>query len=80
MACLHTLIGAHDAYHLNDQHVTERTIFVDCLGVTATQFDIDQATQQKLFAGGRQAAATFISNWPPKDFTAEGAWRSTTGG
>ncbi|HWS44793.1 MAG TPA: patatin-like phospholipase family protein [Acidimicrobiia bacterium] len=73
IACLETLLAEHDAYHLDDEHVTERTIFVDTLNVSATDFDIDTATQQRLFDNGQRAAKTFLDSWPP------GAKASPTG-
>lgn len=74
LACLKTLLGEHDQYHLNNDNVTERTIFVDTMGVNATDFDIDRPTQTQLYANGQKAAGNFLAAWPPKDFTGEGAW------
>jgi NTE family protein len=74
VACLKTLLGAHDAYHLADDRTTLRTVFVDTLGVNATDFGISAATQQQLYQNGRVAAETFIGAWPPKGFSATGAW------
>lgn len=74
IACLHTLLGAHDAYHLDDKHVTERTIFVDTSGVSATDFGIDRTTQQQLCANGQRSTEQFLSTWPPPTFTAAGQW------
>lgn len=59
--CLRTLLGAHDAYHLDDEGVTARTIFVDCLHVDSVNFDIDAATQQRLYENGRSAARKFLT-------------------
>ncbi|HVM65860.1 MAG TPA: patatin-like phospholipase family protein [Acidimicrobiales bacterium] len=74
LACLRTLLGEHDQYHLDDDHVVERTIFVDTLGVAATDFDIDAPTQEALYANGQAAASRFLAQWPPAHFTAEGRW------
>jgi NTE family protein len=74
LACLRTLVGEHDQYHLDDDHVVERTVFVDTLGVAATDFDIDAATQDALYANGQGAARRFLAHWPPAHFTAEGRW------
>jgi NTE family protein len=74
VACLHTLLAAHDAYHLDDKHVTERTIFVDTSGVSATDFGIEETTQKLLFANGQRSAEQFLSTWPPPSFTAAGQW------
>jgi NTE family protein len=78
MACLSTLLGAHDAYHLDDEQVAQRTIFVDTLGVDATDFEIDAETQHKLFLNGTLAAQSFIDSWPPAGFTPQGQWRGGT--
>jgi NTE family protein len=74
IACLETLIGEHDAYHLDDDHVTERTIFVDTGGVSATDFGIDVQTQRRLYDDGRAAGTQFVQHWPPAHFSAAGAW------
>jgi NTE family protein len=78
IACLETLLDEHDDYHLDDDHTTERTIFVDTTGVSATNFGIDSATQDRLFTNGQQAAQAFLKTWPPPDFTAEGKWLRTS--
>jgi len=59
-SCLRTLLVAHDAYHLDDEHVTSRTIFVDTMQVAATDFDIDAATRDRLYANGTRAARSFL--------------------
>ncbi|HEY7946663.1 MAG TPA: patatin-like phospholipase family protein [Acidimicrobiales bacterium] len=74
IACLETLVDEHDAYHLDDDRTTQRTIFVDTTGVSATNFDIDKQTQQTLFANGQAAAKLFLGSWPPATWTAEGKW------
>ena len=84
IACLETLIDEHDAYHLDDDQTTARTIFVDTTGVSATDFGIDRATQDTLFGNGRSAAGRFLQTWPPAgSFTEQGKWlrtRSSTTG
>jgi NTE family protein len=74
VACLETLIGEHDAYHLDDEHVTQRTVFVDTGGVSATDFGIDKPTQRRLYDDGHAAGAQFGQRWPPVNFSAAGAW------
>jgi NTE family protein len=61
MGMLGTMQSWHDQMHLNDPAVVKRTIFVDTLGVNATDFSIDKATQQKLFENGRTAAERFLA-------------------
>ena len=60
-AALHTLLDAHDAYHLDDENTTARTLFVDTDGVSTLDFDIDRKTQQKLYSAGHAAARRFLS-------------------
>lgn len=74
VACLKTLLAAHDSYHLDDDRTTMRTIFVDTLGVNATDFGISAQTQQQLYENGRLAAEKFFRAWPPAGFSATGAW------
>lgn len=62
-ACLHTLLDGHDAYHLDDLHVTERTVFIDTDQVSSLDFDIDVEQQRLLYRNGRAAAASFLSRW-----------------
>ncbi|HEY3503484.1 MAG TPA: patatin-like phospholipase family protein [Actinocatenispora sp.] len=64
LAALHTLMAAHDAYHLDDEHVTARTVFVDTDKVNGLDFGIDRDTQRRLYATGRRAAETFLGRLP----------------
>jgi NTE family protein len=66
LGCLHTLLDAHDAYHLEDEGVTQRTIFVDTARVKSTDFDIDTAQQQRLYENGRAAATKFLAARPAR--------------
>lgn len=70
-AMLSTMMGFHDQMHLEDPGTIARTIFVDTTGVKATDFDIDDATQQRLFDNGRRAAEKFLDGGdgqPPWDW------------
>lgn len=72
VACLHTLLDSHEAYHLDDLRVTERTVFIDTAKVSTLDFGIDRETQQMLYDNGRTAAERFLSHWRPQpDTTAE---------
>ena len=62
VSCLRTLIDEHDAYHLDDTKTTQRTIFVDTTGISATDFDITKETQKTLFANGQKAALDFLTH------------------
>lgn len=50
---------------LNQAHVhsgdEERTVFIPALGVRATQFDVDKATQAKLVVSGRSATEAWLA-------------------
>lgn len=72
-AMISTWTDFHDQIHLDDPSVVARTIFVDTLQVSATDFDIDQVTQQALYDSGRHAAERFLDGGdgqPPWDFAA----------
>jgi len=62
-AMLGTLTSFRDAMHIDDPGVQARTIFVDTAGVRSTDFDLDDATRQRLFDSGRRAAQEFLSTW-----------------
>jgi NTE family protein len=41
----------------------DRTIFVDCGKVRATDFDLTESDQTMLFESGRAAAEKFLATW-----------------
>jgi NTE family protein len=51
---------------LDDPSVLARTMFVDTMGIKATDFDIDSTKQDALAANGEEAARAFLKGW---DFT-----------
>lgn len=59
-AMIGTMTGFYDRLHIDDPSVQDRTIFVDTGHVKATQFDLDEKTQQMLFDNGRAAAERFF--------------------
>ena len=61
MAMLGTMQSWNDQMHLDDPAVTARTIFVDTLGINATDFGINRAMQDELFDNGRAAATKFLA-------------------
>ncbi|MGA8115613.1 MAG: patatin-like phospholipase family protein [Actinocatenispora sp.] len=65
LAALHTLLDAHDAYHLDDRHTEQRTVFVDTDKVSTLNFQIDTETQRWLYRSGQQAATRFLGQLPP---------------
>jgi NTE family protein len=62
-AMVGTLTSFRDAMHVDRPDVRDRTIFVDTLGVKATDFDLDEETQNALFDSGVDAATKFLANW-----------------
>jgi NTE family protein len=59
-AMLSTMTGFYDRMHVDDPQVTDRTIFVDTLGVRATDFHLDHDTAMRLYESGRGAAEKFL--------------------
>jgi NTE family protein len=64
-SCLQTLLSGWDRYHLDDDKVTERTVFVDTGSMSATNFAITKDEQSQLFKSGRSAATTFLAGQKP---------------
>jgi NTE family protein len=58
---LKTLTSDWNRYGLADAGVNRRTIYVDTSGVSATDFDLDEGTRQRLFANGQAAARRFLA-------------------
>ncbi len=64
-SCLQTLLSGWDRYHLDDEKVTDRTVFVDTGSMSATNFGITTAEQQQLYEAGRSAGTTFLNSQKP---------------
>jgi NTE family protein len=62
-AMVSTMTNFHDGMYIDEPSVCDRTIFVDCGGVKATDFDLTTQQADALFASGQQAAAKFLSTW-----------------
>jgi NTE family protein len=62
MSCLQTLLSGWDRYHLDDENVAQRTVFVDTGSMSATNFGITAAEQSQLFESGRSGAASFLQS------------------
>ncbi|MGZ6544200.1 MAG: patatin-like phospholipase family protein [Actinomycetota bacterium] len=62
-AMIGTMTNFHDQMHIEDPSVLARTIFVDTGDVHATDFDIDEATQETLYRSGRRAVRRFLPGW-----------------
>jgi NTE family protein len=65
MSCLQTLMAGWDRYHLDDENVTQRTVFVDTGSMSATNFGITKQEQSQLFESGRSAATSFLTDQEP---------------
>lgn len=62
LGMLGTMQSWNDQMHLDDPGVTARTIFVDTLGINATDFGISRAMQDELYDNGRAAATKFLAS------------------
>ena len=78
LAMFGTMSSWHDRMCLEDPDVGRRTIFVDTLGVKATDFAIDRGTQARLFDSGRRAAERFLSQEQPTALAADGPGENST--
>lgn len=62
-ALFETAVGGNDQAHLADPCVASRTIFVDNLGIPATNFDLSAPQRTALFDSGHEAAERFLRTW-----------------
>jgi NTE family protein len=60
LAMLGTMQSWSDQMHLDDKDVVAKTIFVDTLGVNATDFGITPQVQAQLYDNGRVAAQNWL--------------------
>lgn len=63
LALIDAVIGALDTMHIDDPCALARSMFVDTLGVSTTDFDLTDQQQEALFQEGRQAAEKFLARW-----------------
>ena len=75
-AMVGTMTNFHDQMHIDDPSVLARTMFVDTQQVRATDFDIDEPSQDMLFTNGERGAGKFLSGWDFERYVAE--FRSDT--
>jgi NTE family protein len=62
-AMVGTMTNFHDQMHIDDPAVLARTMFVDTGRVKATDFDIDEPTQDMLFTNGLAGGNEFLKWW-----------------
>jgi len=70
-ALFETAVGGNDQAHLADPCVASRTIFVDNLGIPATNFDLSAGQRTALFDSGRDAAERFLERWSWESYLSE---------
>jgi NTE family protein len=58
---LRTATGQWNRYLLEDEGVENRTVWVDTTGVSATDFGLSPAQQERLYEQGRAATAAFLA-------------------
>jgi NTE family protein len=63
LAALDTLLTDQGTSYLEDPCTVQRTVFVPTEGVSVVDFDLDEATQKRLYASGRSAATEFLRTW-----------------
>lgn len=61
-ALVSTMLEAHDARHVAEEHFI-RTIPVPTLGVRTTDFDLSQTASRRLFESGYNAGRKFLDAW-----------------
>jgi NTE family protein len=66
VACLQTLMNDEaNRYHLDEEGVNRRTIFIDTDDIPSLDFSLTPATQDELFRRGVAAAETFLERMVP---------------
>jgi NTE family protein len=70
-AMVGTMTNFHDQMHIDDPSVLARTMFVDAGRVKATDFDIDEPTQDMLFTHGVSGAREFLAGWKFDEYVRE---------
>lgn len=57
-----TMLDAHDRLHVEKANAV-RTIFINTLGIRATQFQMSPELRQQLFRSGEESAQRFLNTW-----------------
>jgi len=74
-----TMTNFHDQMYLDQPSVVDRTIFVDCGKLRATDFDLTDSDKRMLFDNGRAAAEKFLSTWDFDAYKAKYRKQSVSG-
>lgn len=64
MSCLRTLTSDWNRHRLDSEGVNNRTMFVDTVNISATDFHLSKSDQQMLFDNGQRAARLFLDGLP----------------
>jgi NTE family protein len=59
----HTALGEWNRYPLADEGVGVRTVYVDTMNVSSTDFGLTPELRDQLFANGQTAAVKFLAAW-----------------
>ena len=59
----HTALGEWNRYPLADEGVGVRTVYVDTMNVSSTDFGLTPELRDQLFANGQAAAVKFLAAW-----------------
>lgn len=62
-AIAHTALGEWNRYPLADEGVGVRTVYVDTMHVSSTDFGLSAELAEKLFRNGQAAARRFLAAW-----------------
>lgn len=63
LAIAHTATGEWNRYLLADEGVGSRTVYVDTMNISATDFGLTPAQRDQLYANGVTAASRFLTAW-----------------
>jgi NTE family protein len=63
LALAHTAMGEWNRYPLADQGVGVRTVYVDTMNISSTDFGLTQELRDRLFENGQGAAVRFLAAW-----------------
>ncbi|GED29575.1 patatin-like phospholipase family protein [Brevibacillus centrosporus] len=64
---LTTMLDAHDRLYVEKASAV-RTIFINTLGIRATQFQMPLELRQKLFTSGEESAQRFLGKWDFEEY------------
>lgn len=63
LSIAHTALGEWNRYPLEDEDVGNRTVYVNTMGISATDFGLSSQIRDVLFENGCTAATAFLAKW-----------------